>query len=149
MSLTQHVAEPTQEHGKTLDLVITQESDNLICGRPAPDILFSDHLVLLFKLKTARPPLKVGHVSFRKLRSIDRHAFMDEIRNSELFQMDTDDPDELVALFDNTLRSLLDRHAPVKHKNTTSRPLVPWMNDDIKLAKGQRRKAERKLMESL
>ena len=141
VSLTQHVAEPTHEHGKTLDLVITQESDNDICGRPDPDILFSDHLVLLFKLKTARPPLKVGHVSFRKLRSIDRHAFMDEIRNSELFRMDTDDPDELAALFDNTLRSLLDRHAPMKHKNTTSRPRVPWMNDEIKLAKRQRRKA--------
>ena len=55
-----------------------------------------------------------------------------------------DDPDELAALFDNTLRSLLDRHAPVKHKNTTSRPCVPWMNDEIKLAKRQRRKAERK-----
>ena len=68
---------------------------------------------------------------------------MDEIRNSELFQMDSDYPDELAALFDNTLRSLLDRHAPVKHKNTTSRPCVPWMNDEIKLAKRQRRKAER------
>ena len=39
--------------GHTLDLVITRESDNLICGRPAPEILFSDHLALLFKLKTA------------------------------------------------------------------------------------------------
>ena len=28
--------------------------------------------------------------------------------------MDTDDPDELAALLDNTLRSLLDRHASVK-----------------------------------
>ena len=141
VSLTQHVAEPTHEHGKTLDLVITQESDNDICGRPDPDILFSDHLVLLFKLKTARPPLKAGRVLFRKLRSINRDVFMYEIRNSELFQMDTDDPDELAALFDNTLRSLLDRHAPMKHKNTTSRPRVPWMNDEIKLAKRQRRKA--------
>ena len=87
MSLTQHVAEPTHEHGHTLDLVITRESDNLICGRPAPGILFSDHLALLFKLKTARPPLNVGRVSFRKLRSIDRDAFMDEIRNSDVFQM--------------------------------------------------------------
>ena len=69
---------------------------------------------------------------------------MDEICNSELFQMDTDDPDELAALFDNTLRSLLDRHAPVKHKNTTSQPCDPWMNDEIKLAKRQRRKAKRK-----
>ena len=37
-------------------------------------------------------------------------AFMDEIRNSKLFQMDTDDPDELAALFDNTVCSLLDRY---------------------------------------
>ena len=35
---------------------------------------------------------------------------MDEIRNSKLFQMDTDDPDELAALFDNTVCSLLDRY---------------------------------------
>ena len=125
MSLTQHVVEPTHEYGHTLDLVITRESDNLICGRPAPDRLFSDHLALLFKLKTARPPLKVGRVSFRKLRSIDRDAFMDEIRNSELLQMDTDNPYKLTALFNNILRSLLDRHAPVKHKNTTSRSCVP------------------------
>ena len=34
--------------------------------------------------------------------------------------------------------------AAVKHKHTTSRPCVPWMNDKIKLAKRQRRKAERK-----
>ena len=119
------MVEPTHEYGHTLDLVITRESDNLICGRPAPDILFSDHLALLFKLKTARPPLKVGRVSFRKLRLIDRDAFMDEIRSSELLQMDTDDPDKLTALFNNILRSLLDRHAPVKHKNTTSRSCVP------------------------
>ena len=123
-SLTQHVAEPKHEYGHTLDLEITRESDSLICGRPAPDILFSHHLALLFKLKTVRPPLKVGRVSFKD-------AFMDETRNSELFQMDTDDPDELAALFDSILRSLLDRHAPVKHKNTTSRPCVPWMNDKL------------------
>ena len=68
-----------------------------------PDILFSDHLALLFKLKTTRPPLKIDRVSFRKLRAIDKDAFTDEICNSELFQMNADDPDELAALFDNAL----------------------------------------------
>ena len=53
---------------------------------------------------------------------------MDEFRNSKLFRMDTDDPDEFAALFDNILGSLLDRHAPVKHKNTSNRSCVPWMN---------------------
>jgi len=48
------------------------------------------------------------------------------------------------ALFDSTLRSLLNRHAPVKHKNITIRPRVPWMTDEIILAKRQRKKAERK-----
>ena len=66
--------------------------------------------------------------------------------SNELFQMNNNnnDPDESAALFDNTLRSLLDRHAPVKQRNITIRPCVPWMNDEIILAKRQRRKAERK-----
>ena len=50
MSLTQHVAEPTHEHGHTLVLVITRESDNLSCGRPAPDIIFSDHRALTIRI---------------------------------------------------------------------------------------------------
>ena len=58
--------------------------------------------------------------------------------------MNNDDTDKPAALFDNTLRSLLDRHAPVKQRNITIRPCVPWMNDEIILAKRQRRKAERK-----
>ena len=48
--------------------------------------------------------------------------------------MNTDDPYELATLFDNTLRSLLDRHAPVRHKNITIRPCFPWMNGEIILA---------------
>ena len=138
------MTELTHQLGHTLDLVITRKSDNLISGRPAPGILFLDHLALLFKLKTARPPLKVDCVSFRKLRSIDEDAFKDDICNSELFQMNADDPYELAALFDNTLRFLLDRHTPVNHKNITIRPCVPWINDEIILAKRQRRKAQRK-----
>ena len=41
---------------------------------------------------------KVGCVSFGKLGSTDKDAFMDEIRNNKLFQMDTDNPDELPYL---------------------------------------------------
>ena len=148
MSLTQHVAEPTHEYGHTLDLVITRESDNLIAVDPRLTSYFQTiyHYCLNWKqLDHHTAPLDLHRVSFRKLRSIDRNESMDEIRNSELFQMDTDDPDELAVLFDNTLRTLLDRHEiAIKHKNTTSRPSVPWMNDEIKLAKWQRRKAERK-----
>ena len=53
MSLTQHVAEPTHELGHTLDLVITRKSDNLISGRPAPDILFSDDLCTTIQIENS------------------------------------------------------------------------------------------------
>ena len=53
VSLTQHVAKPTHEHGHTLDLVITRELDNLICGRPAPDILFSDDLCTTIQIENS------------------------------------------------------------------------------------------------
>ena len=125
------------EFSKYLESVIL--SNDLLCLTGDFNVHVDDHN------DPAACHFKVGRVSFRKLRSIDRDAFMDEIiRNCELFQMDTDDPDELAALFDNTLCSLLDHHALVKHKNTTSQPCVPWMNDEIKLARRQRRKAERK-----
>ena len=44
----------------------------------------------------------------------------------------------------NTLRLLLDRHAPIMSKKVLFRPKVPWINSDIIKAKRQRRKVERK-----
>ena len=54
------------------------------------------------------------------------------------------DPEKLVDLYNNTLRLLLDRHAPITSKKVLFRPNVPWINGDIIKAKRQRRKAERK-----
>ncbi len=44
--------------------------------------------------------------------------------------------------------SLLDSHAPLKSTVMTIRPMVPWMNNDIKDAKSERRKLERKMCKS-
>ena len=46
-------SESTHELGHALDLIITRNSDNFISGQRMSDILFSDNLTLLFKLKTA------------------------------------------------------------------------------------------------
>ena len=59
ISLTELVSESTHELGHVLDLMITQNSDNFIRGQRMPDILFSDNLTLLFKLKATRPHLKL------------------------------------------------------------------------------------------
>ena len=46
-------SESTHELGHALDLITTRNSDNFISGQRMSDILFSDNLTLLFKLKTA------------------------------------------------------------------------------------------------
>ena len=38
----------------------------------------------------------------------------------------------------------LDRHAPIITKTVTKRPSVPWFNDEVKFAKKEKRRAERK-----
>ena len=59
ISLTQRVSESTHELGHALDLMNTRNSDNFISGQSMPEILFSDNLILLFKMKAARPPLEL------------------------------------------------------------------------------------------
>jgi hypothetical protein len=45
--------------------------------------------------------------------------------------------------YDITLRSILDKHAPLKSKVMTVRTMVPWFNDSLKKLKAKRRKLER------
>ena len=130
--------------GHTLDLVITRNSDQLLCGAPYTDYLISDHLSVISSLKVAKPPPLVSSVSIRKLRAIDPVAFKQDIIDSDLYQHSWDNLDELVSQFNNTLRALLDRYAPVKRKHIHARPYAPWLTDEIRHAKRKKRKAERR-----
>ena len=59
MSLTQHVNVLTHVEGHTLDLVITRNSDSLICRAPFTDFTISDHLPVVCSLRVSpnRPRL--------------------------------------------------------------------------------------------
>ena len=87
---------------------------------------------------------KVTHADFRKLKAINKQQFLEDIRNSSLCRDPPNTLDELVECYNNTLRSVLDKHAPVRarHRRSQSRP--PWFNDEIVKARRDRRSAERK-----
>ena len=46
--------------------------------------------------------------------------------------------------YNKTLIAVLDKHAPVKTRTIVMRPQVPWYKDEIRQAKRERRKAERR-----
>ncbi|CAH3141601.1 unnamed protein product [Pocillopora meandrina] len=55
-----------------------------------------------------------------------------------------DDLEELLLSYNKTLIAVLDKHAPVKNRTIVMRPQVPWYTDEIRQAKRERRKAERR-----
>ena len=144
MGLEQHVDKPTHISGHSLDLIITRCSDSLLSAKPIADYLFSDHITILCDLELGKPPPKAKQVSNRKIKEIDREKLQADLSSSELYQNTPDTLDELVNNYNTTLAQALDRHAPLRTKVIRSRPLAPWFNEEIKAARREKRKAERK-----
>ena len=144
--LVQHVNTPTHQQGHTLDIVITREADSLIHKPPISDSFLSDHCTVLCNLKISKPPLTVKTITYRKLKTIDIQQFKHDLQLSNLCQntLDNLDVNTLAESYNSTLTTILDRHAPLIEKSITVRPRVPWFNDNIKEAKRQRRKLERR-----
>ena len=44
----------------------------------------------------------------------------------------------------NELRAVIDRHAPLRERRVTDRPSAPWMCEEVKSAKADKRRAERR-----
>ena len=68
----------------------------------------------------------------------------DDLANSELCKNPPDDLEELLLSYNKTLIAVLEKHAPVKTRTIVTRPQVPWYTDEIRQAKRERRKAERR-----
>ena len=103
-----------------------------------------DHAAVICELTTTRSKQSVKHAEYRKLKSINMQQFREDIRNSTLCVDPPSDLDTLVDCYNRTLSSLLDKHAPVQSRHTTTRVQPSWFNDDIKKARQDRRKAERR-----
>ena len=130
--------------GHILDLIITRSSDNIIKGTPSLDCFLSDHCSVLCFLNVTKVLAFVKHINFRKLKSLDLVAFKNDIPGSDLCNIASNDCNEVAELYDNCMRSILDRHAPMTSKRVFTRPSAPWMSSNIMEAKRQRRQAERK-----
>ena len=140
--LVQHVKNSTHIDGHTLDLVVSRESDDIVqsCDVGA---FASDHNTIHISLRAGQvhPPMK--RTSFRKIKSISSHDFSEDIQSSTLTRPLPSNVDDAVRLYNNVLQELLDKHAPLKTQTIAQRPQQPWMNEDIREAKKERRRWEK------
>ena len=137
-----HVHEPTHRAGHILDLVITRtSSEHIISGVRITKPMISDHFFVHFKLLCEKPIYEQKQITFRKLRSIDKDSFREDIINSTLSQNSDSSTYEVVEKYDSILGDILDKHAPQKTSTITLRPQAPWYNDAIDRAKRKWRKS--------
>lgn len=75
-------------------------------------------------------------------------TFISELSETQLVQNLPSDLDLAVNQYDSDLQSLINKHAPVKRRQTTIRPCSPWFNDHLRDMKKEKRRWERKWQSS-
>ena len=141
--LVQHVGEKTHANGHTLDLVISNAMDHFVNDVKTTDPVIPDHLAVHSTLHLEKPRFVKKVVSSRNLRRIDMNSFRSDIESSVLLQHQ-DDLHVVVNNYNEVLRSLLDKHAPVKERVVTVRPSAPWYTVEVTAEKRKQRQLERK-----
>ena len=69
-----------------------------------------------------KPQFRKEVIFYRKLRSLDMESFLSDVADCPLVIDPSSDLDHLVQQYDTLLRSIMDKHAPVKRRVVTIRP---------------------------
>jgi hypothetical protein len=71
-----------------------------------------------------------------------------DLNTSKILQNREGSVVNVVKLYNSELSSIIDRHAPLASKNIILRPSTEWYSDELRAAKRNRRKAERRMRKS-
>ena len=140
--LEQHVHTSTHIAGHTLDFILSREADDLIQDCYASDFI-SDHNAVLVNLRCGRPHASRKQIVYRKVKSVDVSAFTSDIQACLKDDNKCESVDDAVSKYNSVLSDVLDKHAPKCTKSVVVREVVPWMTEEILVAKRERRKREK------
>ena len=131
--------EATHNKGHILDLIITREQDAGIIQnlRVLPSSL-SDHSYIILDLLKKNPRVLKAKIIRRNVKNIDIEMFTQDLKETSLFQNPTATLDEYVQCYNDSLRGILDKHAPSTEKEVVHRPHSPWYNEHIERGDRQR-----------
>ena len=80
----------------------------------------------------------------RKIKNINIDKFKQDVELNIKNMKTHDSLSDTVNEFNNILKTVFDKHAPLKNKTIIIRPPTPWNSEDIKGDKAMRRKLERR-----
>ena len=155
----QHIQQPTHAHGHTLDVVITRKHSIAVSNINILDpVLVNnsgqykvDHKAVTFIITTKKPPRPEKNISFRRLNKIDEDKFNQDIKQLPIMQIQEANnisTYDLVELYNSSLKSLLDQHAPLQNKAFAIRQRFVCNTNELRDAKRKKRQLERKWQNS-
>ena len=150
--LHQYINVPTHCKGHTLDILVSRDTNDLICNVDVVNIglcdndgnLINDHFAITCNIKMPIPTVCKKLVRYRKIKNIDIEDFRSDIQSSTNLNTTTGSLDELIEQYMSGLRDLIDVHAPLISRTVTPRPHVAWYDEELRDVKQIRRKLERK-----
>ena len=108
--------------------------------------LLSDHSFIVADVNCplqADTDTSLGHQPIRQWRSFDIDAFADDLMRSDLVVDPPADVSEAFASYNTTLRSLLDKHVPLRPGRVRVRATTRWYDRDCRIMKRTTRRLER------
>jgi hypothetical protein len=126
--------------GHQLDVVITRQDQSVAFVHVDPPSLLSDHSLIVVTRDVVCTSSQSSHrTARRRWRSFDIEALSADLRQS---RMVADPPSNVTTFFDyydNTLRSLLDKCAPLCEATIRLNRSAPWYDVDCRRFKAQTR----------
>lgn len=145
--LEQLVNTPTLKHQHTLDLVLSRGECSTISGVTVNDICLSDHHTITFELDVTKPKPEKQVTKTRNIKNINTVLFKEDVIQS----LSSNPPSSfdslntcLTEMLNTCLTEVLDKHAPIRTRVVTARPGAPSLTLEVKAAKQNKRKAERR-----
>ena len=146
-NLVQHVDFPTHRKGHTLDLVLTRKGSPNINNLHSSDVQLSDHFMLIFDIEAEVQKHEERTITYRNLKAVDNETFSNEVK--EILQGVTDMSfGDRVSKYNNVMKELVDKYAPLKTKLIKVVPNAPWFDTEYVELRKSRRKAEKKFKSS-
>jgi len=133
-NLVQVVQSSTHTAGHQLDVVVVR-SDSMV-----PPPVVSDHSMMGLHCSNQYDS---SFYTCRSCRSFSYNDFEHDLLQSDLVRCLPDDVSELIAAYDDTLRSLIDIHAPYRRMRRSNRQSQCWFDAECRAAKRTTRSLER------
>lgn len=144
--LSQLVSIPTHCCGHILDWAMVCSEDSLVSLEGVQDYaVLLDHYVVICHLALTKPPPSTWVVTSKNIRVVCSSDFQADVKaliDSTGEQRLDVDQEDLIDVYDDGLRQVLDHHDPSVNRHIGYCPFALWMYEEVRAAQQQRRQAK-------